>query len=140
MPTVKSLYEESLKQEESSLAHYILHLLQDGKVRLDDDVSELDFDQADHEKVAKMIKSNELKFSLIKVFALKYTNRTFAFVLAKSADEAKAYLKNEFGKGTLSCYEMSLDTPIARGKRTMTFREIRKEEKEFPALAGVFTK
>lgn len=140
MTTVKSLYEDSLYYEESTLAHYIMHLLQEGKAELDDDISKLKFEEADQEKVREMIRSNQLGFSKIKVFALKYSKRAFAFVFAKSEDEATEYFKQTFKKKVLSCYELSLDTPMARGNRILNFREMRKEHNEFPVLAGTYVK
>ncbi|WP_231597683.1 hypothetical protein [Bacillus sp. SA1-12] len=50
---VEDLYLDSIRFEESTLAHYIHHLLTEEKISLDDNISKIDLDQADHQKVAK---------------------------------------------------------------------------------------
>jgi hypothetical protein len=46
------------------LAHYIHHLLEEGNISLDDNICNIDFDQADHQKVADMIENNVLGLNL----------------------------------------------------------------------------
>ena len=57
---IKDLYYDSLKYEESALAHYIYHLLQEKKITLEDSAQNLDLEEADHDKVAEMIENNVL--------------------------------------------------------------------------------
>ena len=59
---VKDLYLDCFRYEESSLAHYIHHLLAEQKISLDDNISKIDLDQADHQKVAELIQNNVLGF------------------------------------------------------------------------------
>jgi hypothetical protein len=138
MTTVRELYEESIRYEEKTLAHYILHLLQEGQVSLDDDADKIDFLQADHEKVAQMIVQNQLGFSDIKVFSLKYDDKLFAFVFAASQEEAIEFFQKKFKRNPKNCYEYPLDFPMSRGNEFLTFRDMRKEHSKFPALAGFY--
>ena len=140
MTTIRELYEACIKYEESTLAHYILHLLQEGKVSLEDDESSLDLDQADHQVVAEMIEKNQLGFSQIKVFSLKIDANTFAFIFAKSKQEAVDHYQKKFRKEPLNCYEYPLDYRICRGNEFLSFRDLRKEFTEFPVIAGYFEK
>jgi hypothetical protein len=138
MTTVRELYEESIRYEEKTLAHYILHLLQERKVSLDDDADKIDFLQADHEKVAQMIVQNQLGFSDIKVFSLKYDDKLFAFVFAASQEEAIEFFQKKFKRNPKNCHEYPLDFPMSRGNEFLTFRDMRKEHSKFPALAGFY--
>ncbi|WP_225228645.1 hypothetical protein [Bacillus sp. PS06] len=67
---VKDVYHDCLISEESTLAHYIYHLLSDKKVSLQDDISQLDLNKADHQKVAEMIEKNVLVFHRFNVYFL----------------------------------------------------------------------
>lgn len=138
MITVRELYEESIRYEEKTLAHYILHLLQEGKVSLDDDADSLDFTQADHRKVSKMIEQNLLGFSDIKVFSLKYDDKLFAFIFAASKEEAIQFFHQKFKRKPYNCHEYPLDFPMSRGNEFLTFRDMKKEYSHFPALAGFY--
>ncbi|BBU40716.1 hypothetical protein APP_30080 [Aeribacillus pallidus] len=138
MTTVRELYEESIRYEEKTLAHYILHLLQEGKVSLEDDADKIDFLQADHEKVAQMIQQNQLGLSDIKVFSLKYDEKIFAFVFAASQEEAIEFFRQQFKRNPKKCHEYPLNFPMARGQEFLTFRDMRKEHSRFPALAGFY--
>lgn len=138
MITVRELYEDSIRYEEKTLAHYILHLLQEGKVSLDDDADKIYFLQADHEKVAQMIEQNLLGFSNIKVFSLKYDDKRFAFIFAASEEEAIQFFQQTFKRKPYNCHEYPLDFPMSRGNEFLTFRDMRKEHSHFPALAGFY--
>jgi hypothetical protein len=138
MTTVRELYEDSIRYEEKALAHYILHLLQERPVSLDDDASLIDLSKADHQKVAQMIQQNQLGLSDIKVFSLKYDEKIFAFVFAASQKEAIAFFQKKFKRKPKNCHEYPLDFPMARGQEFLTFRDMRKEHKNFPAIAGIY--
>lgn len=138
MTTVRELYEDSIRYEEKTLAHYILHLLQEGRVSLDDDADKIDFLQADYEKVAQMIVQNQLGFSDIKVFSLKYDDKQFAFIFAASEEEAIQFFRQKFKRKPYNCHEYPLDFLMSRGKEFLTFRDMRKEHSSFPALAGFY--
>ncbi|WP_233253046.1 MULTISPECIES: hypothetical protein [unclassified Geobacillus] len=138
MITVRELYEESIRYEEKTLAHYILHLLQEGKVSLEDDADTIDFTQADHEKVAAMILQNQLGFSDIKIFSLKYDDKRFAFIFAANEEEAIQFFRQKFKRKPYNCHEYPLDFPMSRGQEFLTFRDMKKEHSHFPALAGFY--
>jgi hypothetical protein len=44
---VRDVYLDSLRYEETSLAHCLHHLLEEKKITLDDDISQIDLNQAD---------------------------------------------------------------------------------------------
>jgi hypothetical protein len=78
---VKDVYLDSFYYEESTLAHFIHHLLAEKKISLDDDMSKLDFDQADQQKVAEMIQNNVLGFHKICIYSLKMNQKDFILSL-----------------------------------------------------------
>ncbi len=135
---VRELYHDCLAYEESTLAHYIYHLLSDEKVSLEDDVSQLDLKKADHQKDAEMIEKNVLGFYPVKIYSLKMRVGEFIFVFARSTQEAKEFYVKTFQCTPLNCYEYSLEFEISRGKGSTTFREMKKEFVEFPTVAGIF--
>jgi hypothetical protein len=135
---VKDLYLDSIRFEESSLAHYIYHLLEEGNIELDDNISRIDFDQADHQKVAEMIESNMLGFHKVGIYSLKMDQNDFVFIFAESEQEAIQFYTETFYHAPLNCHEYSLDFELVRGNGVVSFREIRKEFMGFPAIAGYF--
>jgi hypothetical protein len=137
---VKDLYLDSIRFEESSLAHYIHHLLEEGNIELDDNISSIDFEQADHQKVAEMIESNMLGFHKVGIYSLKMNESDFVFIFAESEQQAIKFYTETFHHAPLNCHEYSLDFELVRGNGVITFREMRKEFVSFPATAGYFEK
>jgi hypothetical protein len=137
---VKDLYLYCIRYEESSLAHYIHHLLAEKKISLDDHFSQEHLEQADHQKVAEMIHKNVLGFHKVRVYSLKMNQKKFVFIFAKSTQEAIQFYTHTFQQTPMNCYEYSLDFEIARGNDVVPFREMRKEIESFPAIAGYFSK
>nr|WP_263326288.1 hypothetical protein [Neobacillus sp. Marseille-Q6967] len=135
---VKELYMDCLRFEESSLAHYIHHLLAEQKISLDDNISILDLDQADHQKVAEMIQNNVLGFHKIGIYSLKMNQKDFVFIFAASKQEAIQFYSKTFHQSPLNCNEYPLDFQLARGNDVISFRDMRKEFESFPAIAGYF--
>ncbi|KEF40146.1 hypothetical protein M670_00162 [Schinkia azotoformans MEV2011] len=138
MTTVRELYEDSIHYGEKVLAHYILHLLQEGHVSLNDDASLIDFSLVDQKKVTEMIQKNQLGFSDIKVFSLKWDDKTFAFIFAANEEEAKKHFEQQLGSKPLNCFEYPLDFPMSRGNEFLSFRDMKKEYSTFPAIAGFY--
>jgi hypothetical protein len=137
---VKDLYQDCLEYEESSLAHYIHHLLAQGKLSLMNDVSKIDLNQADHQKVKESIQDNLLGIEPVHIFSLKKNANHFVFIFAHSPKEAVAFFKTTFGFKPLNCHEYSLEFEMMRGKVSVTFREMRKEFSSFPAVVGYYRK
>ncbi|MBM7662785.1 hypothetical protein JOC85_003596 [Bacillus mesophilus] len=137
---VKELYQDSLEYEESSLAHYIHHLLAEGKLSLTDDVSKVDLNQADYQKVKESIQNNLLGINPVHIFSLKKNADDFVFIFAHSPEEAVTFYTNKFGYRPINCHEYSLEFEMVRGKVSVTFREMRKEFSSFPAVAGYYRK
>ena len=137
---VKDLYLDSIRFEESSLAHYIHHLLEEGNISLDDNISNIDFDLADHRKVADMIEDNELGFHKICIYSLKMNESDFVFIFAGSEHEAVQFYCETFYHAPLNCYEYSLDFELIRGNGVISFKDMKKEFMSFPAIAGYFKK
>ncbi|PMC33915.1 hypothetical protein CJ195_26215 [Bacillus sp. UMB0899] len=133
---VKDLYLESIRSEESSLAHYIYHLLEERKISLDDDKSKIDFEQADHQKVAELIEKNILGFHKVRIFALKMSQNHFVFIFAENQEKAVQFYSKTFHQAPLTCQEYTLDFQLTRGNGAITFREMRKEFESFPVIAG----
>ncbi|MFJ7728519.1 hypothetical protein ACIQXV_20525 [Neobacillus sp. NPDC097160] len=135
---VEEMYRDSLIFEESSLAHYLYHLLAERKISLADNISKIDFDQADHQKVAELIQNNVLGFHKIGIYSLKINQKDFIFIFAASEHEAIQLYSRTFHQTPLNCYEYSLDFQLSRGKGVISFRDMRKEFERFPAIAGCF--
>jgi hypothetical protein len=135
---VKDYYHECLQYEESILAHYIYHLLADGKLSLTDDLSKLDLNKADHEKVAELIQKNVLGIHRINIYSLKRNPHDFVFIFAHSPEEAVQFYAKTFGHRPLNCHEYPLEFEMMRGNEVVTFREMRKEFSSFPVVVGQY--
>jgi hypothetical protein len=81
---VKEAYFDSLRFQESALAHYIHHLLGEMKISLDDDMSKIDLQQADHQKVRELIQNNVLGIHKVGIYSLKMNQKDFIFIFAAS--------------------------------------------------------
>lgn len=134
---VRTLYLDSIRYEEPMLAYYILHFLENKQITLDDDISKLDWEKANHEMVATMIKENKLGFHPIKIFSLKMDQNKFVFIFAASKEEATQFYTQNFHKQPLNCVQQLLEYELVRGNQTLTFRDLKKEHVKFPAVAGV---
>jgi hypothetical protein len=137
---VKELYEDCFLFEESSLAHYIYHLLAENKISLGDNISKIDLHQANHQKVAELIHNNVLGFHKIGIYSLKMNQKDFVFIFAASELEAIQFYTKTFHQPPLNCHEYSLDFELDRGNGTVSFREMRKEYMSFPVIVGCFRK
>jgi hypothetical protein len=135
---VKDLYLDAIRFEESSLAHYIHHLLEEGRISLDGNISRIDFDQADHQRVAEMIENNVLGFHKVGIYSLKMNQSDFVFIFSESEHKAIQFYIETFHFAPLNCHEYSLDFELVRGNGVISFREMRKEFMSFPAVAGYF--
>jgi hypothetical protein len=137
---VKDAYFDSLRFQESALAHYIHHLLGEMKISLDDDMSKIDFQQADHQKVREMIQNNVLGIHKYRVYSLKMNQKDFVFIYAASEREAIQFYTKSFHQTPLNCHEYSLDFQLTRGNDVISFRDMKKEFEYLPAIAGYFNK
>ncbi|MBT2728574.1 hypothetical protein J7E63_16740 [Bacillus sp. ISL-75] len=134
---VKDLYLDCFRFEESSLAHYIYHLLEEKKISLDDDVSKLDLVQADHQNVRELVQNNVLGIHKVGIYSLKMNQMDFLFIFAASKHEAMQFYTKTFHQNPLNCHAYSLDYQLARGNHVISFRDMRKEFMSFPAIAGI---
>jgi hypothetical protein len=137
---VKDAYLDSLRCEESALAHYIHHLLIEKKISLDDDMTKINLEQADHQIVKEMIQNNVLGIHKIRVYSLKMNQKDFVFIFATSEQAAIKFYCEKFHLTPLNCHEYSLDFQLARGNDVISFRDMKKDWKCFPAIAGFFVK
>lgn len=137
--TVKELYEYSISNEVSTLAHYIIHLFQEKKVTSQDDITKIDFEQADHEKVEAIIKNNELGIYKLRIYCLKMNEQDYAYIFARNSKEAIQHFSKTYHQLPVYCKELELDTEFVRGKETISFRDMRKEYSSFPALVLEFS-
>jgi hypothetical protein len=135
---VKELYMDCFYYEEASLAYYIHHLLTEKKITLNDHIDKIDLEQADHQKVAELIKTNLLAFHKINIYSLKMNQTDFVFIFAASQQEAIQFYFNKFYQNPLNCNEYSLDFQLDRGNDAISFRDMRKEFESTPAIAGYF--
>ncbi|MDR7002181.1 hypothetical protein [Neobacillus niacini] len=135
---VKDLYQDCLLYQESSLAHYIHHLLLEKKVSLNDEISKIDFNQADHQKVSGMIQHNVLGIHKVGIYSLKMNQKAFAFIYASSPEDAIQFYIQTFHNAPLNCHEYPLDLELTTGNDVISFRDMKKEFKGFPAIAGCF--
>jgi hypothetical protein len=135
---VKDIYQDCFLFDESLLAHYILHLLEERKISLEDDSSKIDLNQADHQKVAEMIQNNVLGIHQVGIYSLKMDQKAFAFIYASSQEEAIQFYTKSFHQTPLNCYEYPLEFELTRGNDVISFRNMKKEFESFPAIAGCY--
>ncbi len=138
--TVNELYDYSISHEVSTLAHYIFHLFQEKKVTSQDDITKIDFEQADHEKVEAMIKNNELGIYKLRIYGLKMNDQDFVYIFARNVEDAIQLFSKTYHQLPVYWKESDLDTDFVRGKETISFRDMRKEYNSFPAFVGEFSK
>jgi hypothetical protein len=81
---VKDLCMDCFRYEESTFAHYIYHLLEEKKISLDDDMSNIDLVQEDHQKVRELIQNNVLGIHKVGIYSLKMNQKDFIFIFAAS--------------------------------------------------------
>lgn len=137
---VKEYFEEVVKLEESSLAHYLFHLLQEKKISSNDDVSKIDLNQANHKIVEEMIQKNLLCFRKVHIYSLKQNSNDFVFIFARSQEDAIQHYRETYFHSPLNCIETSLENDFYRGNGRISFRDMKKEFSIFPAIAGSFSK
>ncbi|MCR2823303.1 hypothetical protein [Lederbergia panacisoli] len=136
MSTVKRLFEDAIRYEESFLAHYIYCLLKEEKITLEDDDSILSEVQPDSAKLVKMVKENHLGFCQVKMFALKARNTPWIFIFAKNLEEAEKLLLRETGQRPLRCREIIPDQVVYVNNRFFNFHDLKKQQSKFPCLVG----
>jgi hypothetical protein len=132
------VFRDSILYEDSLLAHCIHHLLEEKKISLDDDISKLDFNQVDHQKVARMFETNALGIQAIGIYSLKRCKGQFVFIFASSEEEARHHYWETFHQFPLNCHEYPLSFQLTRGNGVVSFRELRREVKRFPVLVGIY--
>lgn len=137
---IKEVYLDSFLYEQSSLAHYILHLLTEKKISLEDDISKLNLDLANHQKVAEMIKNNVLGIYKVEVYSLKMNQKDFVFIFALSKEEAIRFYKKIFHQAPLNCHDFLLAYQFDRGNDVVSFWDLRRECESFPAIAGYYSR
>jgi hypothetical protein len=137
---VKDLYFDCIQNEISYVAHSIYHLLAEEKLSLNDDSSKIGVVKADLQKVNELIQKNVLGIKKICVYSLKMNQQDFVFIFAASEEEAIQYYTNTLHQNPWNIYEYPLDFLFYRGKDVISFREMRKEIEDFPAIAGYFTR
>jgi hypothetical protein len=135
---VKDFFEECLIDEESTLSHFIYHLLDEKKISLNDEFSISDLSKADEQKVSEMIENNALGIHKVRIYSLKMDQKAFIFIYARSEDEAINLYTKSFLKTPLNCHEYPLDFQLTRGNNVISFRDMKKESESFPAIAGCF--
>ena len=138
MSTIETLYGDAIRYEELVLAHYILCLIQEGKITWSDESSILTEVQADREKLTDMIKNNILGICQIHMYALKVKRGKWVFIYAKSPEEAKQHLRTTTGSKSLNCRKIPADQRVSIDNRFLNFREWKKEQSVFPCLVGCF--
>jgi hypothetical protein len=137
---IRELYRDSILYDESVLAHFIYHLLEEKKIALEEDISKLDLYEADTQKVMKLIQDNILGIHPVGIYSLKMTRDTFVFIFARSEQAAIQFYIQKFKQAPMNCREYPLACQFARGNDFISFRDMRKEISRFPAIAGYFKK
>jgi hypothetical protein len=137
---VKDLFLDTIQYEYSFMAHYLYQLLAEKKLSLDDDISKIQLVKADIHKVNELVQKNLLGIGKIKIYSLKMTTTDFVFIFATSRKQAIDFYNRTFLQPPLNCQDYSLDIEFYRGNDVISFRDMRKEIEEFPAIAGYFTR
>jgi hypothetical protein len=137
---VREVYLDSLCYEESSLAYCIHHLLEEKKISLEDDMTQIDLEQVDPQKVAEMIRNNVLGFRKLNIYSLKRSKNEYVFIFATRQQEAIQLYTDTYHQLPLNCLEFLLDFQLIRGNEIISFRDMRKEFMSFPAVVGCYRK
>jgi hypothetical protein len=133
---VRDVYLDCFYYEESTLDHYIHHLLAEKKISLDDDISKMDLTQTNHQKVAEMIQNNVLGFHKVIIFSLKRSKKDYVLYLrSKPARCIKLYTET-FQQAPLNCLEYPPDFQLPRGNDVVSGNE--EGICEFSCYSGVF--
>ncbi len=132
-----------MKDEVKVLVYAIRHFLSAGKLRYDDPADKLDevlaqATEEDNRAIGKLFEENPLKIDEIHVYAMKIENGRFAFVFARNEEEATHFFCCVFQQWPKNCHQYPMDFPMAVGVRFRSFRELKREHAEFPALAGIY--
>jgi hypothetical protein len=115
-------------------------LLAEKKISLEDDVSQINFQQIDNQQVKELVRKNVLGLTKVGIYSLKMSKMDFVFIYAASKKEAIQFYLKAYNLFPLNCHEYSLDYQLSRGYRAISFREMRKEFEIVPALAGYFSR
>jgi hypothetical protein len=137
---VRDVYLDSLRYEETSLAHCIHHLLEEKKISLEDDMTQIDLEKVDGKKVAEMIRNNVLGLRKLNIYSLKRSKNEYVFIFATIQQEAIQHFTETYHQLPLNCLEYQLDYQLNRGNEVISFRDMRKEFMSIPAVAGCFRK
>lgn len=138
--TIKELYLDALKYETTALVYCIYHLLLEKKIKFDDPIEKLNLKQVDNEKVAKLVKENVLGLNRIGIYSLQMHEGRFVYIFAKNEQEAITHYIKTYKMSPVNCTEHSLDMEVIRGKKVITFRDLKKEYEKFPVIVGFFEK
>jgi hypothetical protein len=138
MATVKELFDESIQNDYSFIAHSLYYLLLEGLVSPDDPHTVLDDVEVDLDLVGEWMKQNYLCISVEKVYSLKIAEDKFVFVFAKDPQQAVSFIRKKWKIQPRNCQEYSLDYTIMRGKEFVSFRDMKKDFLTFPAIIGLY--
>ncbi len=143
MFTIRELLKEAMRDEIKVLVYAIRHFLSAGKLRYDDPADKLDevlaqATEEDNRAIGELMEQNPLGIDEIHVYAMKIENGRFAFVFARNEEEATHFFCRVFQQWPKNCHQYPMDFPMAVGVRFRSFRELKREHDEFPALAGIY--
>ncbi|WHY03303.1 hypothetical protein [Neobacillus sp. DY30] len=137
---VKDLFLDTIQYEYSFVAHYLYHLLEEKKLSLNDDVSKIQSVTGDIHKVNELVVKNLLGIGEMNVYSMKMNTADFVFIFAPNLKDAIQFYHRTFFKPPLNCHQYSLDFDFYRGNEVISFRDMRKEIEQFPAIAGYYTR
>jgi hypothetical protein len=138
MATIRELFEESVQNDYSFMAHSLYYLIREGLVSPNDPHTVLDHVEIDVNLVGEWTKQNYLCIHVEKVYALQVADNEFVFVFAKDPQQAVAFIRNKWKVHPRNCQESSLDFTIMRGQEIVSFRDIKKDFLSFPTIIGLF--
>ena len=78
---VRDFHEDCFRFNESTLIYCIYHLLAERKLSFDDDISKMDINQVDNQKVAELIQNNVLGIHKIGIYSLKMNQKEICLYL-----------------------------------------------------------
>lgn len=87
-----------------------------------------------------MMENNLLGIHKVGIYSLKMNQETFVFIYAGSQEEAIDFYIKSFGQTPLNCHEYPLEFEMTRGNEAISFRKMKKDFKNFPAVAGYFNR
>lgn len=144
MGSIRDLYADAMIFENPFMAYGIFLLDQKGLIEWEADEGTLTFDAISLDEINAAIKEDMLSLKKASLYSMKIRNNLFAFILSNNEKSAVREFIRVNGQDPLFVAEtndyMGRSMYFEESKKTMSFRELRDQTKEFPHYVCNFEK